>query len=172
MKPGKKLVPASFAEVIDSLLDALQNYKDPVVSQREAEKPESEAGPSSMETDSPAMPAASGAPAASPAENGHAGPSGQPAPTEASAAEEVKAKANRKVHLTFMLMCSCSFYYPAHGYVALMHAKEALLLNLKHVPWQWQRILHFACWAGFPLHAMNRKGSNWKGLWAVSHVTE
>lgn len=100
MKPGKKLVPASFAEVIDSLLDALQSYQDPVVSQPEAAKPESQASPSSMETDPPAQPAVSSAPAASPAENGHAGPSGQAAPTEASAAEEAKAKASRKVHPT------------------------------------------------------------------------
>ena len=100
MKPGKKLVPASFAEVIDSLLDALQAYKDPVVSQPEAEKPESQAGPSSMETDSPVQPAVSSVPASGPTENGNAGsagPSSQAAPTDSPAAEEAKTKAKRKV---------------------------------------------------------------------------
>ena len=100
MKPGKKLVPASFAEVIDSLLDALQSYKDPLVSQPEAEKPESQAGPSSMETDLPAQPAVSSVPAAGPSENGNIGSAGlsnQAASTESPAAEEAKSKAKRKV---------------------------------------------------------------------------
>ncbi|KAK9833876.1 hypothetical protein WJX74_008569 [Apatococcus lobatus] len=99
MKPGKKLVPASFAEVIDSLLDALQSYKDPAASQPEANQPDSQAGPSSMETDSPAQLTASNAPAVSPAENGNAGsagPSAQAALAETAAAEEAKTKAKRK----------------------------------------------------------------------------
>ena len=95
MKPGKKLVPASFAEVIDSLLDSLQRYKPPVA---EPDTAPAQEGPTSMEMDAPSQPsAAAQAPSAEAAHTGSSAPASDTAAAEASAAAEARAKEKRKV---------------------------------------------------------------------------
>ncbi len=92
MKPGKKLVPASFAEVIDSLLDSLLRYKPEPDAPEAAEETAAPAadGPSSMETDTPSQPQPA---AQASAENGPAGPSAAPS---AGASSDGVSEAERK----------------------------------------------------------------------------
>ena len=108
MKPGKKLVPASFAEVIDSLLDSLLRYKVP--SPEDTSSSAAQDGPSSMDTDLPSQVHPAGQVAA---QNGSASTSAGPAASAQPAADpeaEAKAKEQQKVQMLSAFkfaLCKC-----------------------------------------------------------------